>query len=255
MKVLAIAINTGREAIRNKVLYTILLFACLLTAIAGAIGSVSMGDHIKFIKDFSLFSVSLFGLVTTAVLGVNLLGKELEKRTIYNLLSKPVARWQFLVGKFFGMWAVLIVMIGIMTVALYGFLFAIEGRFDWSLLPVLGAMILELGMLLAVAIFFSSIVVTPALSGLFTVGAFIAGRSVPWLSHFSASDQPPAMQTLAAILYAVLPHLHLYWLADRVIGGEVIELGYYIDLLVYTAAYCTILLLLSIIVFRRREFL
>ena len=154
MMILAIALNTSREAIRNKVLYSILLFACLVTAISAAFGSASIGDTSKFVKDFSLFSISLFGVVTTVVLGVTLLHKELVKRTIYNILSKPVARWEFLLGKFLGLLATLAIMMLLMTAALLLLLWFLEHRIDWELLPVIGAMMLELAVLLAVAIFF-----------------------------------------------------------------------------------------------------
>src|SRR5262249_41081380 len=158
----------------------ILLFACLLTAISAAFGAASIGDNTKFVKDFSLLSISLFGVVTTVVLGVNLLSKELGKRTIYNILSKPVARWQFLVGKFLGLLATLGIMMVLMTAALVALLWFMEGHFDWQLLPVIGAMMLELSVLLAAAIFFSAIAVTPGLAGLFTAATFVAGRSATW---------------------------------------------------------------------------
>src|SRR5438552_4983466 len=137
MKVFAVALNTSREASRNKVLYSILLFACLFTGISAAFGSASIGNTVTFVKDFSLFSISLFGVVTTVVMGVSLLSKELGKRTIYNILSKPVARWQFLVGKFIGLFATLAVMMTILTVALFIFLYFLEQRVDWQLMPVI----------------------------------------------------------------------------------------------------------------------
>jgi ABC-type transport system involved in multi-copper enzyme maturation permease subunit len=98
-KLYAIAINTMREAIRNKLLYSILLFAVLVVAVAALFGSVSIGDQMKFVKDFSLMSVSLFGVAIAVMLGVSMLNKELGRKTIYNILSKPVARWEFIVGK------------------------------------------------------------------------------------------------------------------------------------------------------------
>jgi ABC-type transport system involved in multi-copper enzyme maturation permease subunit len=254
MKVLAIAVNTWREAIRNKVLYSIMLFAVLLTCIAGAFGSVSLGDTMKFVKDFSLFSVSLFGVVTTVVLGVNLLSKELEKRTIFNLLSKPVARWEFLLGKYLGLLATLTIMMVMMSIVMFGLIRGLEGRFDTGLIPVVMAMMMELAVLLAIAIFFSTIVVTPILAGLFTIAAFIAGRSTPWLLYFLSDDQPPALRSMIGVLYATLPHLDRFYVADRVISGHVLGAAYYAYAALYAAAYISVLLLLSSAIFRRREF-
>jgi ABC-type transport system involved in multi-copper enzyme maturation permease subunit len=255
MKTLAIALNTTREAIRNKILYSILLFACLLTAVSAAFGSASIGDTIKFVKDFSLLSISLFGVVTTVVLGANLLSKEIGRRTIYNILSKPVARWQFLVGKFLGLLATVMIMMVIMGAALLTLLYFLDGRFDWELLPVVGAMVLELGILLAVAIFFSSIVVTPALAGLLTAATFVAGRSTPLLSYFFDQEQPAVLRYTMRLLYAVLPHLDRLYVADCVVSGQTLPASYYLHAGVYAAAYAGVLMVLSVAIFRRREFL
>jgi ABC-type transport system involved in multi-copper enzyme maturation permease subunit len=255
MKVLALALNTSREAIRNKVLYSILLFACLLTGISAIFGSASIGNTVKFVKDFSFFSISLFGVVTTVVLGVTLLSKELGKRTIYNILSKPVGRWQFVLGKYCGLLATLLVMMAALSAALFLLLYGLEGHVDWSLLPVVGAMMLELAVLLAVAIFFSSIVVTPALAGLFTAATFVAGRSTSLLTYFFASDQPATVRDLMHVLYAVLPHLGRFYIADRVVSGIALPPAYYLDAVLYAAAYAAGLLALSVLIFQRREFL
>ncbi|MFI5398840.1 MAG: ABC transporter permease subunit [Candidatus Binatia bacterium] len=255
MMILAIALNTSREAVRNKVLYSILFFACLVTAISAAFGSASIGDTSKFVKDFSLFSISLFGVVTTVVLGVTLLHKELVKRTIYNILSKPVARWEFLLGKFLGLLATLAIMMLLMTAALLVLLWFLEHRIDWQLLPVIGAMMLELAVLLAAAIFFSSVVVTPTLAGLFTVGTFIAGRSSSALSYFFNAEQPVALRYAIKALYIVLPHLDRFYVADRVVSGLTLPPSYYLYATLYALGYVALLLLLSIVIFRRREFL
>ncbi len=255
MKVFAIALNTSREAIRNKVLYSILLFAVLVTAISAAFGSVSIGDAIKFVKDFSLFSISLSGVVTTVVLGVNLLNKELGKRTIYNILSKPVPRWQFLVGKFLGLLATLVVMMVLMTTALLVLLYALEGKIDWQIVPVVAVMLLELAVLSAVAIFFSSIVVTPTLAGLFTAATFVAGRSTPALAYFIGPDQPTTLRYTARMLYAVLPHLNQFYIADRIAYETTLPSTYYFYALLYAVAYVALLLTLSVAIFQRREFL
>lgn len=254
MKVFAIAVNTSREAIRNKVLYSIFLFACVVTGVSAAFGWASIGDTIKFVKDFSLFSISLFGVVTTVVLGVSMLSKELGKRTIFNILSKPVARWQFLVGKFFGLLATLAAMMTLMAAALLILLYCIEGTIDWQILPVVATMVLELGILSAVAVFFSSIVVTPALAGLFTAATFIAGRSTPILDYLMTPDQPPTLRYVARGLYAVLPHLNQYYIADRVAYGLALPPTYYLHAVVYAAAYAALLLIISVAIFQRREF-
>jgi ABC-type transport system involved in multi-copper enzyme maturation permease subunit len=254
MKVLAIALNTMRDAIRNKVLYSILLFAALITGISAVFGAASIGDTLKFVKDFSLFSISLFGVVTTVVLGVTSLSKELGKRTIYNILSKPVARWQFLIGKFLGLLATLGIMMGLLAAALLLTLWLSEGRVDWQVMAAVAAMLLELSILLAAALFFSSIVVTPSLAGFFTAATFIAGRSAGRLLYFNEAAQPPVMRQAMHALYVVLPHLDRLYVADRVVSGLPVPTAYYLQVTFYAAAYSAVLLLLSLAIFRRREF-
>jgi ABC-type transport system involved in multi-copper enzyme maturation permease subunit len=251
---LVIAHNTAREAIRNKILYSILFFAFLMVGVSAVFGAASIGDEMKFIKDFSLFSISLFGVITTVVLGVTLLHKELGKKTIYNILSKPVARWQFLVGKYLGLFATLTLLVAVMTAALLVFLRLLEGHADWSLLWASATILMELGLLLAVALFFSSIVVTPMLAGLFTIATFIAGRSASYLHYFTNGDQPPVLRAAMTALYAALPHLDRFWIADDIVYHQVFSPWYFLHLGLYAFAYSALALLASVVAFHYREF-
>src|SRR5262245_18703205 len=161
-KIGALALNTAREAIRNRILYSILFFALLMVVISAVFGAASIGDQMKYMKDFSLMSVSLFGVIIAIVLGVNLLHQELGRKTIFNILSKPVARWQFIVGKFFGLFATLAVVVGLMSVGVVAFFGHMAGHVDWGLASAAVAALLEIMMVIAVALFFSSLVVTPS---------------------------------------------------------------------------------------------
>ena len=254
MKVIAIAINTSREAIRNKVLYTIMLFAALMIGIAAAFGSVSIGDSMKFVKDFSFMAVSLFGVVIAVALGVNMLGKELGRRTIQNILSKPVARWQFIVGKFLGLVATLALVVALMCAVLIAIVGAIEGRVDVGLVQVAVTVVLELTVVVAAALLFSAIVVTPTLAGLFTAGVFVAGRSAGHLAFFTGDDHAPLLRFAARGLYWALPHLDRLNIADRVAYGDPVSAAYLGAAAAYALAYAGVLLVLTVVLFDRREF-
>jgi Cu-processing system permease protein len=253
MRTFAIALNTAREAVRNKLLYSILLFAVLVVAVAALFGSVSIGDQMKFVKDFSLMSVSLFGVAIAVMLGVSMLNKELGRKTIYNILSKPVARWEFIVGKFLGLVATLVLVVGLMTTALLAIVAAFEGRIDWTLALGGGMTILELMILVAVALFVSAIVVTPTIAGLVTAAAFIAGRCAGYLDYFVGADQPLVLRSLAKALYWILPHLDRLNVANQVAYGDAVAPAYVMTVGVYAFAYSGILLLLAIFMFSRRE--
>ncbi len=253
-RVWAIALNTSRESIRNKLLYSVMFFAALLIGIASAFGAVSLGDSMKFVKDFALTGLSLFGVAATVVLGVTMVYNELHRRTIYNLLSKPVGRGEFLVGKYLGLLVTLFTMMLGMGITVWLVALALEGRPDWSLVPAFLLMFAEIAILAAVAVFFSTVVVTPALAGLFTVSAFVAGRSTSWLVHFQGEEFPATLRLLAVFLERVLPRLDQLYVADRILAGQAIPLDLYLWAALYAFSYVVVLLSASFVLFRRREF-
>lgn len=253
-RIWAIALNTSRESIRNKVLYTVMFFAALLIGIASAFGAVSLGDSMKFVKDFALTGLSLFGVAATVVLGVTMVYNELQRRTIYNVLSKPVGRGEFLVGKYLGLMATLFTMMLGMGMAVWLVVFALEGQPDWGLVPAFLLMLAEIAILAAAAVFFSTVVVTPALAGLFTAAAFVAGRSASWLVHFQGAEFPSVLRWLAIVLERVLPRLDQLYVADRILAGQTIPASLYLWAGVYALCYIAVLLSASFALFRRREF-
>jgi ABC-type transport system involved in multi-copper enzyme maturation permease subunit len=253
-KVLAIARNTAREAVRNKILYSILAFAVLVVAVAALFGSASIGNQMKFVKDFSFMAVSLFGVVIAIALGVNMLGKEFGRRTILNVLSKPVARWQFIVGKFLGLVATLALVVALMCAALIAIVGAIEGRVDVGLVAVAATVVIELTVVVAAALLFSAIVVTPTLAGLFTAGVFVAGRSAGYLAFFTGDERAPVLRIAARGLYWMLPHLDRLNIADRVAYGDPVSAAYLGGAAAYALAYAGVLLVLTVVLFERREF-
>jgi len=254
MKTLAIARNTAREALRSKVLYSIVAFALLVAAVGALFGSVSLGSQMKFVKDFSLFAISLFGVVIAVTIGVGMLHKELGKRTILNILSKPIGRAQFLLGKFLGLVATLALVVGAMDLVLVAAIGLFERELDVGLLAAGAAVMLELGIVVAVAVFFSAVVVTPTLAGLFTVGTFIAGRCAGYLSFFQDEAHGAATRTVARVLYWILPHLDRLVITDQVVYGSNIPVAYLALAAVYAGAYAAVTLLLAVVILRRREF-
>jgi Cu-processing system permease protein len=254
MRTLAIALNTFREAIRNQILYSILFFAVFVVAVAAILGAASIGDQVKFVKDFSLMAISLCGVMIAIALGVNLLQKELGKRTILNILSKPVARWEFLAGKFLGLFATLCLIVSLMCAALILVLAAFEGAADYGLLLASFAALLELMIIVAVALFFSSIVVTPTLAGLFTAATFVAGRCCGYIHFILKHQYSDAVKAIARGVYWTLPHLYKFNIADQVVYGDRIEPSYLTVLILYAISYTGVLLVLSVILFSQREF-
>jgi ABC-type transport system involved in multi-copper enzyme maturation permease subunit len=255
MKILTIALNTFREAVRNKILYSVVFFALLVVAVSAFYGTVSIGDQIKVIKNFGLFSLSFFGAVITIISGVSLLNKELKQKTIYNILSKPVTRWQFIIGKYFGVVLTVNLLVALMGAALVVFLWFFEHRIDWLLFQAIFFVFLEICVLTAVTVFFSSMAVTITLTGLFTLGTYIAGRSISYLSHFLRDGEgySPLVVRTTQVFDLILPDLSVFNVADAVVYGAPVSPHYVLQALIYCLSYCAAVLLLSIFIFSRRE--
>jgi len=255
IKIVAIALTTFRESVRSKVLYSVLFFAVVMVLVSALFGTVTIGDQVRVIKDFGLMSVSLFPVAFAVIAGTSLLSKELAKKTIYNILAKPVRRSEFLWGKYFGMLATTIVMALAMGAGLSAFAWVLEGRIDDALFVGYAFSIMELIVVCAAAIFFSSIVVTPLLSGLFTFGVFLAGRSAEYVLFFikEKSVNGP-LATFLRGLYAVLPHLDLMNFSNALVYGKYPPFDYALFCLLYAMGYAGVLLILAGMIFSRREF-
>lgn len=254
-KVLAITLSTYRELVRSRVLYAVFFFVAALILVASAFGSVTIGDQILVIKDFGLFSISFCNIAFATIAGATLLKKELERKTIYNILAKPVARSEFIIGKFLGIAITIGLTMVLMMAGLQAYLLLFQGQLDSSLWIALYFYFLEVLIICAASMFFSSIVVTPLLSGLFTFGLFLAGRSVEYLLYFV---QEGTLSGVAASIckgaYALLPHLSKLQVGNEIVFGLSPPLAYAGWCGLYATSYAGILLLLSVVFFRRKEF-
>lgn len=255
MKVWAIALNTFREAIRNKILYSVILFAILVVGVSALFGSVTMGSQIKVIKDFGLFSLSFFGAIITILSGVSLLNKELKQKTVYNILSKPVQRWQFILGKHLGLTGTVAVLVAIMGMGLISFVGLMEGRLDILLIEGVLFAILEVAVIASVSIFFSSLVVTTTLSGLFTLGTYVAGRSIAYFKFFmqQGENYDQTLATVLKVFDCILPDLSLFNFSELLVYGQSPTPGDLIYAVLYCFGYSIAALTLAALIFQRRE--
>jgi len=252
--IIAIALNTYRESVRGKILYTLLFFSVAIVFLSAIFGAVTIGDQVKIIEDFGLMAISLFSVTLAVLSGASLLHKELNKKTVYNILSKPVKRWQFLVGKQLGLLMTVSVMIALMTTGLILFVFLFSREINFLLIVASLFITLELVIITALAIFFSTIVITPALAGLFTFAIFVAGRSVEYIPELikvaSPGQEPFALQ----VIYWILPHLDKLSISDAAVYGISPSLQQFGWAIIYSFSYSAALLVLGSIFFRRRDF-
>ena len=176
-----VAINTFREAVRDRVLYNLIFFALMMIGAAILVGQISIGIERMVIINLGLSAISIFGIIMAIFIGVGLVYKEMEKRTLYSLLSKPIHRWEFLVGKFAGLLLTLVVNTSLMTLGLGLALYCVSKKFeqgDATILVAVYFILLELALVTALALFFSCFT-SPMLSTLYTLGIYIAGVFAP----------------------------------------------------------------------------
>ncbi len=258
-RIYAIALNTFREAVRDRVLYGIVFFAVAILAFAVVLGEVTLGQERRVLFDVGTSAISLFAVLTAIFLGVSLLYKEVEKKTLYVILAKPVRRAEFVAGKYLGMVATGVVQIAIMT-AVLSLLLALWGtpRPSDPEAPLVYASVLVLGEYLvvsAIALLFSSFS-TPFVGGLLTGLLFLAGRLVSVMNEFADRHPSAELRHLLRGAAQILPNLNLFVPSRTTlvpyIAGYTPEL-YLAKTTAYGLAYAAVLLLLAILVFQRRD--
>ena len=261
-----IAANVFRESVRDKVLYNLVLFAILMIGASYLLGQLTAGQDVKIIKDLGLSATSIFGLFIAIFIGIGLVSKEVERRSVYSLLPKPIHRYQLILGKYAGLTLTLLVNIAIMTVAFYGVLVytawgvdpAVQQAWDApaldpALLKAIGLVLVELFLITAIALFFSTFS-TPILSAALTFGLYIVGHFSTDLRNFDQVVESPAAVRLARAMYWVLPNLAQFDVKSQVVHGLPVSLGYMALTTAYAALYSAMLLTVAVYVFSRRDF-
>ena len=261
MIVLAIALNTFREAVRDKLLHLLLGFAFLLILVSRAVGWVSYGGEKKIMTDLGLTAVWLFTALVSIFIGTGMIYKEIDKRTLYAILSKPIHRWEFMLGKYFGLLLTTFVCWLVLSLVLLGYMKLMAAPLTAAIVQALVLTFCEMMVVTALALFFSS-ASTPLLSAIFTCLVFGVGQLTLWvvdLGHM-ARGTVPWLETLLRAGYRLLPNLHNFNVrqaavqaADRGIGTA-ISAEQMQAVVLYGLAYTAALLLASILVFRRRSF-
>ncbi len=261
-KILAIGVNTFREAIRDKILYSLLFFAVVVIFGALAFGSLSIRDHARLTTDLGLAGMSLFSVVIAIFVGVNMVYKELERKTIYTLIPKPIHRYQFVVGKYLGLVLTLVVQLAVMSATLVVVLKLRDAEVGLPVLMMVLLITLEVVVITAVAVLFSSFS-TPFLSGLFTAGIFLLGRSVPDIRLVADKlEDAPALATLLDGIARVVPNLRYFYATGATVAGEhvsvngvFVDWAYVANAALYAGLYVTLTLILAAVLFSRRDFI
>ena len=258
-----IAHNTCRESIRDKILYNIVFLAIALTLFSIVLGEWSVFDRAYVIKSTTLSVMSLSGLLISIFVGISLVQKEIQRRTVLTLLSKPISRVTFIVGKYFGLLAVVTVHLAILTVIYYVMLFLTHADPAANLLIAIYLIFCEMAVVIAVALLFSSFSST-VLSALFTLGVYFAGHlsnqlleQVRFASRMGEmGDTSTALfEKMAVVIHAVFPGLYRYNVTSYVVHGIALPDMYLFWNTLYAVGYVGVFLAVASWWFSRRDFL
>jgi ABC-type transport system involved in multi-copper enzyme maturation permease subunit len=259
-RIYAIALNTFREAIRNKVLYGVIVLAIGANLFALVLGQMSLHEEARVATDVGLAAVSLFGSITAIVLGVSLLYNEVKKRTIHTILAKPIHRFEFVLGKYGGMAFTLSLLVGVFTLFLWGLLFGVAVPVTALIHKAVLLAYLEVLVVAALAVFFSSFS-SPYLSGTFTFGLFVLGRVSPEWRRAAEGAHSAWIRRPAQLGFSLVPDLDLFSIsggefegAHVSVHGDFVSWAYVGQAAVYAACVIAILLGLASLIFRWRDF-
>ncbi len=252
MRVLAVAQNTFREAVRDKVLYVLLFFAASTVLGSKALGWISIGQDIKIVKDISLAAVSVFGVLIAIFVGTNLVYKEIDKRTIYTIICRPMARYEFILGKYFGMAFLLAVVTVVMTAVTAVYVLSLGGTLDLTFFLAVVLIYWELLLITALAVLLSSLT-SPILGALIVFSAFIVGHATGILIDLPEHFDGTAAEKVLALVYYVLPNLSNFNIRAEAANGVPVAPGYVLWAMTYGTVYTAILLVLASLAFEDKD--
>jgi ABC-type transport system involved in multi-copper enzyme maturation permease subunit len=253
-RVAHVAFNTFREAVRDRVLYNLIAFAVLLTGAAILVGQISIDIERLVVVNLGLTAVSLFGVVIAIFIGIGLVSKEIEKRTLYTVLSRPVRRWEFVVGKFFGLTGTLVVNTFFMAIGLFLALLYVAHKFERAdawVLVALYFIVLQFLIVCALALLFSSFS-SPLLAAVFTFALFVIGSLSDDLRRFAGITQGVTGWISTVIAY-LIPNFSALNVINQAAHSDPIAGRLIFYNTVYALLYSAMAISGAVLIFQRRN--
>lgn len=252
MRVWSIACNTFRENLREKLLYNLLVFGLLMIGSSVLLTRLTVGEWDRLIIDLGLSSLNVFGVLIAIFVGISLVSKEIDKKTIFTIISKPVPRYEFLVGKYLGLMITLAINTAVMVLGLLAVMAYLKAPITILLFEALGCIFLEFLVVTAVALLFSTFTST-TLSAIFTLAIYVVGHLSADLKLFGDKLGDVGKFVLNAVYY-LLPNLERFNLKGQVIHHVDVSTLQLVFTTAYGLAYAGLLILLASVIFQRRDF-
>jgi Cu-processing system permease protein len=247
-----IALNTMRELLRNKLLYNLLFFAVLLIASSLFIAQLTIGQWDRIILDMGLGAAELTGVLIAVLIGVSVVAGEIDRKTIFPTLAKPLSRGAFIAGRYTGLAAMLAVNVVVMTISVAVVLRMAGYPLSRTASAAALLIFIELLLMAAAAVFFSSFT-TPILASAFSLSLFLIGHLVGSLQAFAQRTKSGLARTMTLAAYRVLPDLELFNLKAQAANDLPVPPGAASTAAAYGVVYAAIFLVLAIAIFSRRD--
>lgn len=251
--IIVIASNTFRENLRDKILYNLLLFAVLLMGASTLLADLTILEHYKIMTDMGLAAINLVGVIIAVFVGIGLVSKEIERRTIYTIVARPISRAQFVVGKYLGLVTTLavnvLVMLSVFLLTLWGY----QAPVHWALVQAVQLIMVELMLITAIALFFSTFS-SATLSAIFTIGFYIIGHLTTDLRGLTQKSHSEAAKAVVNAVYYLFPNLDMLNMKGQAAMGIAVPLTYQALATTYGLLYAGMLIVGACLIFQQRDF-
>jgi ABC-type transport system involved in multi-copper enzyme maturation permease subunit len=248
----AIAVNTFREAIRDRILYLFIGFAIIMVISTKLFGMLTVGDESKIVKDIGLAAMQFFSMLIAVMMSMLLISREVDNRTVFNILSKPVRRWQFILGKYLGLVAIVAVNLLLITVILVVMVLIYTGQFDPMLVFAAFMTMLEMSVVAAFATLFA-VLTRPILGSLMTLAMFIVGHTSADLWMLTRHLPGTFTRAVITVVYYLVPNLERFNFKTEVVHDLPIEPAAVGWAVVYASAFVAVLLFLAALRFQTKD--
>ncbi len=252
-RIWAMAVNTAREAIRSKFLYTLLFFSLAMMLLGSVLSMLSYVERERMVQDFAFASIRLFSVAIAVFIGVGLIHKEVERRTVYTILSKPLSRAEFLIGKYTGLILIIWLQVAIMASFFAGVSLLMGAPLGFTHLAALALIAVEVALVVALATLFSSFT-TPLLASFFSCGLWLAGHLTRDLRDHGANSSSALVREGTAWMHRILPDLESFNLSIEASHQLPIAASDIWFPALYGAGYVAIILASAAMIFERRDF-
>ena len=252
-RLLVVAQNTFRETVRDKILYNLVFFALLLIGASVLLGTLTIGEQARIVNDVGLAAINVVGVIIAIFVGIGLVTKEIERRTVYTILARPITRTQFVLGKYFGLVFIGALNVGIMLTMFLGTIWLSGNTIHLSLFQAVELMLVEILLMTALAMFFSTFS-SPTLSAIMTLGFYVIGHLTGDLKGIAEQSKNSGTESLMTALYYVCPNLEWLNIKGQAATGVLVSGEYQAAATVYGLLYTCLLLLGACRIFERRDF-